>query len=346
MLQGCCLAAVSCMDLLQPEIEGEIIVDFDRAFFSGTKASDIPDADDFILKVTDSGGKEVYYGPYSSSPETIIVSPGNYTVTAVSRDFDEPLYDAPQYGDTQVVSVTSGNKVGVTLNCHMLNCGIRIIPDDYFRTAYPEAVLYLKGPGGLLMYGYSEKRTAYFLPGCISLTMVDKGAEQVLFTRTLEAQEMFSLGVSATLDDRVTSGGVSLQIDTARFWTGDRIVVGGGAGEDGIDGAYTVREAGQHVGEIGVWVQGFMVGVATGTGRYTFSPPFGKNTNVVIGLRTNSTIAGYLLAVELKKGELRESVNLMDNPGLLGRKIFLKGDIVESYYGTTGLKNVSGYRME
>ena len=50
--------------------------------------------------------------------------------------------------------------------------------------------------------------------------------------------------------------------------------------------------------------------------------------------------------MELKKGQLRDALNLVDNPGLKGRKVFLKGDLVELYYGTAGLKNVSEFAVE
>jgi hypothetical protein len=43
--------------------------------------------------------------------------------------------------------------------------------------------------------------------------------------------------------------------------------------------------------------------------------------------------------VQLPAGEVREALNLVDNPELLGRKIVVRGDIVDSYYGLTGLKN-------
>ena len=53
-----------------------------------------------------------------------------------------------------------------------------------------------------------------------------------------------------------------------------------------------------------------------------------------------------MLSVELKKGELRDEVNLVDNPENLGRIIYLKGDLVEAYYGIPGIKNVTDYLIE
>lgn len=338
-------SAQSCSDLISGGAPGEIVVEFEKSFFAATKAADIPSADSFHLTVTDSDGGVVYDGPYSSSPERMIVDPGSYTVRAVSRDFVEPLYEAPQFGDTQVVSVGSGQSVMVKLSCTLLNCGIRLQPDALFRTAYPDGVLYLKGPGGTLMYGYAEKRTAYFQPGIISLTLYSGGSEQTLCTRTLQPCQMLSLGLSATLEEgTTTSGGVSLQVDTTRIWLHDGIVVG----DDGSglpSDPLTISDVPAHVGETGVWVQGYLVGVGTSTGKFAFAAPFTRDTNVAIGLRSTTTDKEYIVCVELPKGELRDALNLKDNPGLLGRKVCLKGSLVASYYGVVGLKSVSAYEF-
>ena len=52
------------------------------------------------------------------------------------------------------------------------------------------------------------------------------------------------------------------------------------------------------------------------------------------------------MSVQLPAGELRDDLNLVDNPHLLGRKICLKGNIVEAYYGIPGMKNVSEYELQ
>jgi hypothetical protein len=52
------------------------------------------------------------------------------------------------------------------------------------------------------------------------------------------------------------------------------------------------------------------------------------------------------LSVQLPSGSLRNALNLVDNPDLLGRKICLKGDIVEAYYGIPGIKNLTEYELQ
>ena len=90
---------------------GVMVIDFNREFLAATKAAPVPSVDDFILNVTDAKGNIIYKGPYGKSPEELSVAAGNYTVSAVSCEFTSPLFDCPQYGDTQVVSVSSGQTV-------------------------------------------------------------------------------------------------------------------------------------------------------------------------------------------------------------------------------------------
>ena len=52
------------------------------------------------------------------------------------------------------------------------------------------------------------------------------------------------------------------------------------------------------------------------------------------------------MSVQLLKGDIRDALNLVDNPELLGRKVYMKGDIVESYYGIPGIKNITDFVIQ
>ena len=47
--------------------------------------------------------------------------------------------------------------------------------------------------------------------------------------------------------------------------------------------------------------------------------------------------------MQLPSGSLRDELNLVDNPQQLRRKIYLRGDIVDAYFGIPGIKNISEY---
>lgn len=338
------LLAVACQEFFGKGPMGALLIDVPEFRPPATRGgADVPDVATFRITVTGASGQTVYESEFARFPDELPVPAGTYTVSAVSAAFEAPAFEAPQWGDTQVVSVAEGSSVAVTLACRQLNSGLRLDVDESFREAFPDGKLSLKGPGGTLPYAYGERRAAFFLPGTVSLLLDDGGFVQTLFTRQLEACQILTLRLSANVGTR--AGGVSVSVDTARTWLSDRFVVGGG-GADSVDGAYDVAEARLHAGERGVWVWGYIVGVATNTRKVAFSPPFNKNTNLVLGTRASTTELDRCLSVELPAGAIREALNLQDHPGLLGRAIYIRGDLVAAYYGIPGLKDPSEYQFK
>ena len=301
---------------------------------SGTRASaaEIPDTNDFILKVSDAGGRILYEGAYGDSPESLLVDAGSYTVAVHSIEFTAPA--------------------GVRL---------QVAPD--FLTSYPDGVLFLKSGDTRLMYGYSEKRIAYFKPGPISLVLNNRGADEILLTRTLDARTILTLSISAPHGGAAAASSITVAVDTAKVWNNESYVIGGGGSGSGsgsgggsggdddpgseLDNAYSVSQASDHVGEDGVWVFGYIVGgdlSTAGTTVKTSKPT--KATHLAIAARSTVTAKASCVAVELPKGAVRDALNLVDHPDLIGSRVYLKGSIVASYFGTTGLKSVSDYVLK
>lgn len=308
-----------------------------------TRAEDRVNTDDYILTVTRQDGLEVYSGRYGDSPETISVQPGSYTVCAVSRVFNVPEYDAPVYGAMEIVVVTSGEVADVSLDCTMKNCGMRLKADAGFMNAFPNAVIYMKSDEGNLLYSYGEKRTGYFTPGKISVSMANEGQTETLFSRTVEERQVLDIGLSASAGGSSdSSAGISIQVDTTKDWIYDNYTYG----QDGsMQNALNISEARAAAGTTGVWVYGYIVGDATSTSKIEFDPPYSRDTNIVLGERSTTTDREYCLSVELKSGAIRDALNLVSNSGNKGRKVWLKGDIVSSYYGLPGLKNVTEFSL-
>lgn len=322
------------------DLTGGLSISFCPEIFTSTKGTGaVPDSNSFILTVTSQDGRTIYDGLFGDSPQTIFTQPGTYSVSAVSCVFTEPKFEAPQYGDEQLVVVEAGKTSFVQLDCAQINSGVRILFSSSFRSNYPNGVLYLKSAQGKLMYGYSEKRTAFFKPGSVSLSLVNGTAEETLTTKTLDAQQMLTLRLNSTA--ATTAEGIYLQIDTTRNWTYDEYTDGGRVAGEDTDSALSVSEARSHIGEKDIWVYGYICGTNTSTTKSEFYPPFSTNTNILISARSNTQDRSNCLSVELAKGDAREMLNLKDHPENLGFQVFIKGDIVESYYGLTGIKNVS-----
>lgn len=98
----------------------------------------------------------------------------------------------------------------------------------------------------------------------------------------------------------------------------------------------------------GVWVTGYLVGVMeTNTDPFaaSFAPPFYTNSNVLLADNPNETNLSNCLIVQLPAGAIRNAVNLVNNPGNLGKEIMLHGNL-EKYFSVPGLKETDGYWLD
>lgn len=332
------------------EVEvGELRVSFSEVMYLAPSVrSEMPDTGDFKLDIMDSKGESIYSGTYGACPEVLSVPSGSYVVKAVSSEFEKPAFSSPQYGDEQCVVVPPGGVADVRLYCSQMNSGIRLLIDSDFLNVYPDGVLFLKSEKGKVMYGYSEKRFAYFHPGQVSLILNQDGEDVVMMTRTLQAQEMLSLkiNVSSSSVSEGPAATVDLKVDTVRNWISDVYVLGSAGGQGGDSSeAMTVAQAREAIGEKDVWVSGYIVGGDLTSSSASFDEPFTSRTNLLIGPKSSTSIKASCLSVQLPAGDLRDALNLVDHPSNLGRKVALQGDIVEAYFGIPGIKNISEFML-
>lgn len=314
---------------------------------SGNLYSSI-DTNSFILTIKDVAGNILYDGEYSKSPESLAVSPGSYNIKVVSENFSKPAFDKPQWGDEQTVLVSSGKNALVELLCHQMNCGVKMHVAPDFLTEYPASSLFLSSTEGKVMYGYSERRTAYFCPGQISLVMSTGGQDETVLTRSLESGQMLMLNISVPPSS--DSGRfLSVQVDTTRtFLYEDFNLADGNDSEKGTspESAYTILQARDNVGREDVWVSGYIVGGDLTKSSINFTGPFKSSSNMAIGPRSTTSSRESCMSVELKEGVVRDALNLVSNPSAKGRFVTLKGDIVSAYFGLVGLKNVTEYKLK
>lgn len=338
----------SCDFLSQADSNGRLEIHFAQGQYFTKAGIEIPDSSQFILKVIRSGGKTVYDGSFGDMPQQLVVSPGTYDISVRSGNFDKPEFSAPQFGDDQCVVVPEGGLKEVNLVCSQVNSGVRLNVDPKFPAAFPQGVLFLKSTEGRIMYSVSEKRIAYFKPGEVSL-LVDNAGEQLdLLTRRLEPKEILTVGISAPAPDAMSEGigSIRVSIDTTRIWTGTDIVIGGGEKGSDSDNAMDVTTARNSPGQKDVWVYGYIVGSFKSSGHITFDAPFPTSTNLAISGRTSTTENSSCISVELKKGEIRDVLNLVDHPENRGKKLFVKGETVDAYYGIPGIKNITEWKLK
>ena len=332
------LAVSACQMLGMPDEaqqKGELRISFNDGQITRISET-VPDTSDFLITVSDSDGGIIYDGSYGASPESIMVDAGSYDIYVRSCDFSKPAFSTPQFGD-------------VKLTCVQMNAGIRLRIDESFLKCCPDAVLFLKSSSGKLMYSFTETRVAYFLPGNVSLMMSENSVDRILFTRELQPRSVLDIAVSAASDpDSPSKESISVAVDTTRNWTSESYIIGEDENDEGEDmsRALTVSQALSSIGAEEVWVSGYIVGGDLTSSSASFDPPFTSRTNIVLGPRSSTDDRDACLSVNLPSGSVREGLNLVDNPSLLGRKVYIKGNIVESYYGMPGLKNVVGFELQ
>ena len=314
-----------------------------------TRAVDtLPDTSDFHLTITDASGKSVYDGNFGACPENLDVAAGTYVVKVLSSEFTKPAFSSPQYGDEVCVVVPSGGVADVRLVCKQMNAGVQLNVDKSFLSGCPDGSLFLKSANGKLMYSYTEQRIAYFQPGTVSLVLSQGGKDETLLTRNLQAQQILVLGVSVAQSTSNSSfqglGSVTVAVDTSKVWLEDNYVIGGSSEKgSSSDDAMTVALAISNGPKENVWVSGYIVGGDLTSAAASFSGPFKSSTNVLLGPNSSTADRDACIAVQLPAGAVRDALNLVDNPTMLGRKVCLRGDIVEAYYGLVGLKGVDDY---
>ena len=304
------------------------------------------DTNKFILSVKSASGKCIYEGPYGERPETMTVPEGVYQVDVNSIEFDDPDFDTPLLGDYRTISVGEGDNVAVAFMCKRANGGVKINFSEKYKSLYKSKLLYLESDNGELLYNYNESRVAYFKPGYISFVNREGEKSDVLFTKELNAGEIITINIDASDDGSGLNSTFSISVDTTAVRTIIPIYIGDGGGiEDGSckERALSVDAVRHNIGQK-VWVKGYIVGGDLTQNEISYSAPFNSSTHFAIASKPSVWMRDFCVAVELPS-KVRDALNLVDNPTLLGRMVWVYGTIVETYFNLNGVKSVSDYSL-
>ena len=316
---------------------------------------DYTDISSYTLSLVDAGGKVVFRDKWGMCPDEFELTPGSYTVSLMSDESTEPAYEHPLFGDSRGITLAEGQVSELTLVATQLNSGLRLLVSEAFVALYKEGALFLRCPTGTLSFGFSEKRTAYFLPGKVSILLNISGKSSVVHNLELRQGEILTLrlGVVEQMPKVTLVSGVDMyaRVDTSRVWTEDSFSWDGSSAGDGggssgtTPDAISVSVARGKAGSKDVWVKGFIVGGDLTSTKCSFEGPFSSRANLVLADRADCRDREVCMSVQLSTGDIRNALNLVDNPSMLGRQVLLRGDIVEAYYRLSGLQNLSDYRL-
>lgn len=115
-----------------------------------------------------------------------------------------------------------------------------------------------------------------------------------------------------------------------------------------FDNPYNVSYAMANTHETAVWVQGYIVGVyETDVDPYAanFAAPYRTSSNILIANSADETSLSNCVPVQLPPGAIREALNLVSNGSNKGKQVKVLGDFV-SYFGISGVKNLTGYWLD
>ena len=339
---GCALADRSEKATLLLSIRQE------NTFATKAAGDPMPDTNQFILKIENAAHEYIYYGLYGSKPARINVPAGSYSLSLVSEELDAPEWENPVYGDAVDIIAASGESVSVNFLCKMVNSGLRVKMTDRYVAKYPGS-LTVSQENGYLDYTSSETRFGYFDAGNATFSAVaSDGSRQSLFSKQLTAGQMLTLTLDAGSMD--AGGTISVTVDTTATYLSQTIMVDQYRQSEG-DGltwgtAYSIADAASHPEE-NVWVWGYIVGGDLTSTGINYEVPFSKNSNLAIAASPSCRTRTECMSVELASGsDIRETVNLVDHPAMLGHKIYIQGTVKESYFGMPGLKSIKEFHLE
>lgn len=123
----------------------------------------------------------------------------------------------------------------------------------------------------------------------------------------------------------------------------------GDKGTDWMDGdTVSVSEFRDVESGRAVWVKGYIVGCATGSGgyRYQIEPPFEFETAILLSDKTSEDNIDNVIAVQLKNGShIRQDLNLVKNKGLYGKEVRIFGERT-TYLKLPGIKTIFAYEYQ
>lgn len=168
------------------EVSQDSIVTLDNSVLSKTVATKA-EGDDIVMSVliTNSAGETVqYYEDHRTIPSEIALTPGNYTVTALSGDTEaEAAFDNHTYkGETQV-KITSGASEEISLHCYTSNIVVEVGYTDKFKAAFPEYNVLVGNSAGSLVFEKDETRKGYIKEdGTFSYTLSVKNQQGATYS--------------------------------------------------------------------------------------------------------------------------------------------------------------------
>lgn len=98
-------------------------------------------------------------------------------------------------------------------------------------------------------------------------------------------------------------------------------------------------------GQERIWVKGIIVGCLNSAGSAFLEGEALVASNIALGASAGDTEAAKTIPVQLPTNAIREALNVVDNPGNVGKEVIVYGQLLK-YMGRTGVKNVTDFILD
>lgn len=299
------------------------------------------DTNSYILTITSEDGDELYNGKYGSKPANFIVDAGAYDISVYSRRPSGPMFNTPIWGDSVTVVINTDEQVKVDFNCTQVNTGIKLNFSEDFKKKFPGTGVGVLQDEKILEYKYTEERFAFVMPKFFAVTYSTSEKDTILMHKKFEGGQMINMKLNYN-QAPASSSNFTISVDTARIWISDEFNVGASI----PDGCFTIEQAKAFIGTDAVIpVFGYIFGGDVTSNSMRIAPPFTTKSSIVIAPNMMTSNRNDCFTVELPSGKIRDGLNLVDKPYILGRAVVITGKIVESYYGYPGIKSTKSYML-
>jgi len=277
----------------------------------------------------------IYDGLYKDMPAEIVVPKGECLFKLVSGEYSGPAFDSPLWGDEQLVEATGSEYVTVHLTCRQMTCGVRILFSEKFRTYFPDAFVRVTRRDTLslatesLDYDADDTGFIHFLPGRVTVNLLKNSSAvpELLTGWECSGADMYTVTVDASSGGSTANIEVSVDMSDAQY---EEVYLYGR--ERGGLTPYDALRPGDvsFHSEDTLWVAGYVTGSYVNRNLMFGADSLTVSSNVAISDTPFPSDFSASIPVYVYSGPCR-SLNLKDNPSVLGQRVAVRGVIGTLY---------------
>lgn len=319
------------------------------------KSAEQPNVGDFIFVLRNEHGRALDSMLVREMRQQRELPKGVYTMEVYSHVFERPEFDRPLYSACDTIEVSSSDDIVVSLICTQTNAGVRVQFDEGFEEVYGSdyfVSIRNQKADSLIYTAATADAWGYFEPGLVKISLYVE--QEYRSSIMLPVEGRTKTLVRLTPEDIVVSPvtadiGLNTSVEEQSFsWK----ILDPDMSNDGSSAAYafTVGQLQNYVMFfVGtkVWAKGYVVSGKIASGKVTFGPEGAGSTHIALAPRPDETESSACISVGLptSPAEIRQTLSVANNPSILGRQIWVYGEVTDSYLGLKGIDPLKKFKL-